>query len=853
MSERNETASSIVTLPTYVKLNAPDEKYFLDRAVPVALALQAGVRSVTGTEAATLLRRSFPLPIGGIIFRYPNVAPDYCRFRPESPIENRRYFAPAGREVPIFFIPGPEMESQLPIIIVESPTKSLALTALGFPSIGLGGTGTTLIKGEMSLNSSWATIQLMGRSTIILFDTNRSSNPCVARDEARLAIALENAGARVTVAKLPRDFKGNDWGPDDWIAANGGESIRKIIEASQPANPLKYIESFASQAGAISLLADIPFLLSVENRDAAVKKSVEVAFRGLGITAQDFKGAYHAATKLLKEKQRKTRKNSRRETNQGQRSTKTEVIVNRQPSDVIDETWKIILKENTPPNFFRFGSTIARLQGERGQKKVRVMTEKAISSVLYRIATWLRESENGSVDVPPPSYIAPDMACSPHEDLPLIRSVVHVPFLGRSHKIHTIAGYHPNEQIWLDLPATANLEGFHLRPTIADIELAKELIFNDVLVDFPFSDNASRANCLAAILLPFVRPYIAGPTPLHLIEATKPGSGKNLLMDIISVIATGFRPSIFTEGGDDNEWRKRITANLIRLPFFILIDNIRKKLDSSNLSAALTATVWTDRIMGLSEIAEVPIDTLWYATGNNVETSDEVARRIVPIRLSPMEERPHERQDFKRHDLMEWVKENRWPLVVAALNLIQSWVIAGSPKGLRTLGSFEPWAHTMSGICEHIGVRGFMDNAKTFYDLNDRDSSEWSAFVLEWHVTFGCEPTEGSKLFDLADKEELLLEVRGDRGLESGRIKLGQALARRRDQIMSGFQIQVAGKSPKGRQLYRLAPVNKTAGMPTPRLVPGEYSGRSNTLKDDHNPKPSRGAGVPSTQKDFKK
>ena len=37
---------------------------------------------------------------------------------------------------------------------------------------------------------------------------------------------------------------------------------------------------------------------------------------------------------------------------------------------------------------------------------------------------------------------------------------------------------------------------------------------------------------------------------------------------------------------------------MLQAPIFILIDNLRRRLDSSQLSAAITATTWTDRISG---------------------------------------------------------------------------------------------------------------------------------------------------------------------------------------------------------------------------------------------------------------
>ena len=115
------------------------------------------------------------------------------------------------------------------------------------------------------------------------------------------------------------------------------------------------------------------------------------------------------------------------------------------------------------------------------------------------------------------------------------------------------------------------------------------------------------------------------------------------MVDSIATILTGAGASVMTEGRDDEEWRKRVTAKLRQVPSILLIDNLRNKLDSSAVAAALTAPFWEDRILGASEMARLPIRCVWIATGNNPEFSNEMARRLVRIRLDAHVERPWQR------------------------------------------------------------------------------------------------------------------------------------------------------------------------------------------------------------------
>ena len=126
----------------------------------------------------------------------------------------------------------------------------------------------------------------------------------------------------------------------------------------------------------------------------------------------------------------------------------------------------------------------------------------------------------------------------------------------------------------------------------SDIAVARSLLLDDLLGDFPFTGEAERAHALALLLVGFVRAIIDGPTPLHLVEKPTQGTGATLMVDVMSVVAIGCRASVMVEGSDDEEWRKRLTAKLRQIPAVVLIDNLRRPLDSSALAAALTAPFW---------------------------------------------------------------------------------------------------------------------------------------------------------------------------------------------------------------------------------------------------------------------
>src|SRR5262249_41037636 len=161
----------------------------------------------------------------------------------------------------------------------------------------------------------------------------------------------------------------------------------------------------------------------------------------------------------------------------------------------------------------------------------------------------------------------------------------------------------------------------------------------DLLFDFPFTGESERTHAVGLLLVPLARELIDGSTPLHLIEKPSPGTGAGLLTDVLTTVFLGRGAARRTEGKDEGEWRKSITAKLIQHNDIVIIDNVHR-LESSALSAALTANVWEDRMLGQTAMVRSMVRMTWIATGNNPALSHEIARRTVRIRLDSKVDRP---------------------------------------------------------------------------------------------------------------------------------------------------------------------------------------------------------------------
>ncbi|MEM7473714.1 MAG: hypothetical protein AAF483_01895 [Planctomycetota bacterium] len=251
------------------------------------------------------------------------------------------------------------------------------------------------------------------------------------------------------------------------------------------------------------------------------------------------------------------------------------------------------------------------------------------------------------------------------------------------------------------------------KPSRADAEAAAKIMLNAV-ADFPFVANADESAWLAMLLSKVGRPCIKGHVPLFIVTANVPGAGKTLLVDVASIIAYGHDSARTAYVADDNEMRKRITSIVMEGAPAILMDNVDQPIGGASLDAVLTAERWKDRELQTNRTIDLPVRTVWSATGNNLRFRSDVARRVVPIRLDSTLERPETRDDFRHPNLLAWVRNHRSVLVTASLTVLRAYFVAGCPKQSGgQFGSFENWSSIVRGAIVWAGCADPMETVDT--------------------------------------------------------------------------------------------------------------------------------------------
>lgn len=473
--------------------------------------------------------------------------------------------------------------------------------------------------------------------------------------------------------------------------------------------------------------------------------------------------------------------------------------------EIVDDSWTLFHTANVDsPRFFRFGDVLADIDMAGSHVRPRTLSVPVLRHHLDRLGDYTATKATGDEHpARPPKDVLESMIAVLPQSLPLLVGVTNAPFIAPDGTMQTLEGYHVPTGLYLALGGLT-VPPVPPHPSASEVAHAKDLLLTELLGDFPFSEEADRTHALAALVSPLIRPLIDGPTPLFVIEAPTEGSGKGLLAEVISYLATGRPAPVMAEGGDDDEWRKRLTAALLGTPPVLLIDNVKRRLESGALSAAITATVWTDRFLGHSRLVSIPVRTTWLATGNNPTYSKEIARRVVQIRIDAAMEHPWERKGFRHPDLRGWIRQERPRLLWASLTLAQAWVAGGRCLGPELLGSFERWSATLGGILNCIGVSGFLANREAVYAQAETEGEAWKALLDIWWRNYDVRRVGVSQLFDLAASEKLLTDLRAGRTERGARTAMGMELSKLRDRIVGDYCIREAGVTTEGGAAYRL-------------------------------------------------
>lgn len=391
--------------------------------------------------------------------------------------------------------------------------------------------------------------------------------------------------------------------------------------------------------------------------------------------------------------------------------------------------------------------------------------------------------------------------------LPVLHGITTIPTMRIDGSIIDEPGYDERSGL-LFIPDDCIVPKISENPTQAEIQQAKELLL-DLLIEFPFENEASKSVVLAAILTALTRD--AYPTaPIFAFTAPKMASGKSLLADIVSYILTGKRNNALPQAENEAEEKKRLLPLLFEGAKIACFDNIERPFGSAALCTITTQNTYKDRKLGASENKVVPTNITFLITGNNLIFSGDIVTRVVLCKLNPDVEHPEDRKFTK--NLHTYIPEHRGQLIWAGLTVLCGFFAAGKPlQDIQQFARFEDWSNTIRSAIVWLGLADPCAN-KQDIESNDPVSIALGDFLSAWHEAKGEENVKANDIIHISEsnkplKDALQALVDNYRGAITANM-LGAKLRGFKDRIERGLKL-VHGGTMQGTTLWRVVKAKK--------------------------------------------
>lgn len=361
--------------------------------------------------------------------------------------------------------------------------------------------------------------------------------------------------------------------------------------------------------------------------------------------------------------------------------------------------------------------------------------------------------------------------------------------------------YRPRQPITLEVPDEPSAEA------VAEAVL----VLNFPVSAFPFVRDADRANWFGLVLTPLLSQIVPGPYKLGLITANQQGSGKTFLAEIIRTLYGG--PFHASYPRNPEEFSKLVTSDLTHTTGLApVFDNVTGTIKGGEIAALLTSRTWAARILGRTATVEAENNRLWLATGNNVTVDDDMARRVLSVRIETTEEHP-ENREFDL-DPVHWVREHRAAYLSAAATLVRAWFASGGALADRSASGdiYHAWRQAIAGILAHAGVPGGFDGAETRVACGT-GKDEWGTFLIalreryadgEWTAKDAANAIQAG-FVDLDSLPGQLAERAFKPTLSWS---LGRWLMNRDQTVAQGLKAVNAGKDRTNKTLWRIEEIS---------------------------------------------
>jgi hypothetical protein len=325
---------------------------------------------------------------------------------------------------------------------------------------------------------------------------------------------------------------------------------------------------------------------------------------------------------------------------------------------------------------------------------------------------------------------------------------------------------------------------YYSGPAIEPNESGERPHLNNLLDGFCFEETAaSRTNYIAVLLTSLLSLRFIGARPIALFSANQPELGKTMLAQIIAILRNGKKSPTISYNENDEEFEKRICAEVRGGADVIIIDNAKPRrgrrspfIASACLDRSTTDAIVSFRVLGTSSTIAVENTIQFCLTANSPQVDPDLVSRSVPINL--FFEGDKSKRHFEIASPEQYALDHREEIVAELLGMVTRWIAAGKKEGDR-VSRFDKagWGRIIGGILSEAGEEGFMANAAEASERFDPARQEFADLLALMAGTGALVWTAG-QIAAYASAQSIFLDELGDGSARSQATRLGLILGR---------------------------------------------------------------------------
>jgi hypothetical protein len=268
---------------------------------------------------------------------------------------------------------------------------------------------------------------------------------------------------------------------------------------------------------------------------------------------------------------------------------------------------------------------------------------------------------------------------------------------------------------------------------------------------------------VVAAALTLIERSLLPDRPVFFVTAGRRGSGKTTLLTMLIMAVTGILPAAAAWSPNKEERRKAILSYFLYGVAYIIWDNIERgtAISCPHIEKSCTASYYTDRKLGVSEMVATSASTIHFFTGNNVGPKGDLASRSLVVRLATERADP-ENRSFTHNDPVGWTEDHRAEIMTALYTILLGNPTLDEPHNAAMKTRFKMWWRLVGSTVEYAAKQcdHEVDFGTLFRGVEEEDEDDVSlgevldAMMRTWKNTDPDKVDKESRSFlakDVAD------------------------------------------------------------------------------------------------------